>query len=98
MIGIKDTDVLLGKGRVHEKHNGNQCLKYLVELHSDRLDAKLSRKEAKRLRQVIYDDITKEKKARFMKFDTDTKKWTELSMSYALEKIGESVRNHRRKK
>jgi len=94
--GTSEFDVLLGRGRIHTKHNGNLYYRKLINSHSARYQAAKSRIDKKQIKLEVLNCF--KDKGRFMKYDDESNKWKEVSSTYALEKIKESLQNVLRKK
>jgi len=89
-------DVLLGNGRKYVNHTGNRRLQSTVESLSDSYAASSqNRKEIKCLKRIVFNFVFPT--GRFLKFDKSTNTWYEVQNDYALEKIGQAFRNHRKK-
>jgi len=94
--GTREFDVLLGRGRVHMKHNGNLYYRNLINSYSSRYQAAKSRIDKKQIKLEVLNCF--KDKGKFMKYDDESNKWKEVSSAYALEKIKESLQNVLRKK
>lgn len=92
--GTGELDVLLGKewARVGQ---GYQRFRTIINLYSDRYKATKSKVEKKQIRMEVLNCVKEE--GRMMKFDEESNTWKEISSTYALEKIRESLQNSLRK-
>jgi hypothetical protein len=89
-------DVLLGRGKSNVDHPGNRRFQVIIEMHMRRYSASDTRQEKNLIMKEIV-AIVKTTGSRFVKYDTDTDGWTEVNEDHARTKVGQAIRNHRRR-
>jgi len=84
-------DVLCGRGNDVQYYVGNMKFRAIIDKHKNEYSS-CPRALKYSIRESIYDDI-KSSDGKFLKWEKDTKEWSELSKKGALEKIGQALRD-----
>jgi hypothetical protein len=87
-------DVLLGRGKQHTGHPGNERLQTLLNMHSVRYNATTSRHEKTAITQEIVRSIQSagDPPRRFLKFDKEADGWVEVDDAAARVKVSHAIR------
>jgi hypothetical protein len=86
-------DILLGRGKQHTGHPGNERLQTLLNMHSVRYNATASRNEKTLITQEIVRSIqTSDPPGRFLKFDKEANGWVEVDAAAARIKVSHAIR------
>jgi hypothetical protein len=89
-------DVLLGRGKQHIEHPGNERLQTLLNMHSVRYNATSSRHEKTLITQEIVQTIQTAGDlpvpGRFLKFDKSANGWVEIDDAAARVKVSHAMR------
>jgi hypothetical protein len=96
-----NTDVLLGKGKRCQNHQGNLRFRYLVDEYRNEYDSANTNDERKEINIKIYNIIRKERNGRFLQEVKDphtgaTAGWVEVGEAKAREKVSMCFRSKRR--
>jgi hypothetical protein len=87
-------DVLLGRGKTHLTHPGNERLRTVVSMHSMRYNAATLRKEKTAITQEIVEIIqtSGDPPGRFLQFDQEAPGWVKVKDEVARRKVSHSIR------
>jgi hypothetical protein len=88
-------DVLLGRGKKHTGHPGNERLQIALNMHSVRYNAATtSRNEKTRITEEIVQSIqtTSDPPGRFVRFDKEANGWLEVDDVAARIKVSHAIR------
>jgi hypothetical protein len=87
-------DVLLGRGKKHTGHPGNERLQDSLDLNSVRYNATSSRHEKTAITQEIVQSIQTagDPPRRFLKFDKSANGWVEIDDAAARLKVSHAIR------
>jgi hypothetical protein len=87
-------DVLLGRGKKHSGHPGNERLQNVLDMNSVRYNATTSRNEKTAITQEIVQRIQTacDPRGRFVKFDKDANGWVEVDDATARIKVSHAIR------
>jgi hypothetical protein len=87
-------DVLLGRGKKHTWHPGNERLRTLLNMNSVRYNATASRNEKTLITQEIVQSIQTAGvlPGRFLKFDKEANGWAEVDDAAARIKVSHAIR------
>jgi hypothetical protein len=88
-------DVLLGRGKKHTGHPGNERLQIALNMHSVRYNAATtSRNEKTRITEEIVQSIqtTSDPPGRFVRFDKEANGWLEVDDAAARIKVSHAIR------
>jgi hypothetical protein len=87
-------DVLLGRGKKHTGHPGNERLQIALNMHSVRYNATASRNEKTAITQKIVQSIqtTSDPPGRFVRFDKEANGWLEVDDAAARIKVSHAIR------
>jgi hypothetical protein len=93
-------DVLLGRGKTHTGHPGNERLHAVLCIHSVRYSNATSRHEKTAIIQEIVQSIRNESNppGRFLKFDKDANGWVEVDDAAARMKVSQAIQYASRNK
>lgn len=94
VIRPEPTDVLLGRGRGHTHHPGNQKYLQKIDEYGSQYDAAQTYAETIRITQEIVNYINES--GRFLKFDKGNCRWFEVDQETARRKASQDLRNRRR--
>jgi hypothetical protein len=86
-------DVLLGRGKTHTGHPGNERLHTVLRINCDRYSSATSRHEKTAIIQEIVQSIHNESNppGRFLKFDKDANGWVEVDDAAARIKVSQAI-------
>jgi hypothetical protein len=86
-------DVLLGRGKTHKGHPGNERLHTVLRIQSVRYSSATSRHEKTAIIQEIVQSIHNESNppGRFLKFDKDANGWVEVDDAAARIKVSQAI-------
>jgi hypothetical protein len=87
-------DVLLGRGKTHLTHPGNERLRTIANMHSMRYNAVILRKEKTAITQDIVEivQISGNPPGRFLKFDREAHGWVKVGDDVARRKVSHAIR------
>jgi hypothetical protein len=86
-------DVLLGRGKQHARHPGNERLQIALIMHSLRYNTTTSRNEKTAITEEIVRSIqTADPPGRFVKFDKEAKGWVEIDDAVARLRVSHAIR------
>jgi hypothetical protein len=87
-------DVLLGRGKKHTGHPGNERLQIVLGMHSVRYNTTTSRNEKTAITQEIVQSIqtTGDPPGRFVRFDKEANGWVEVDDAAARIKVSHAIR------
>jgi hypothetical protein len=93
-------DVLLGRGKPHTGHPGNERLHAVLRIRSVRYSSATSRHEKTAIIQEIVQSIHNESNpsGRFLKFDKDANGWVEVDDAAARIKVSQAIQYASRNK
>jgi hypothetical protein len=86
-------DVLLGRGKIHTEHRGNERLHTALRIQSVRYSSATSRHEKTAIIQEIVQSIHNESTppGRFLEFDKDANGWVEVDDAAARKKVSQAI-------
>jgi hypothetical protein len=87
-------DVLLGRGRTHLRHPGNERMRSAADMHSMRYNATTLRKEKTAITQQIVEIIQSsgDPPGRFLEFDREVDGWVKVGDEVARRKVSHAIR------
>jgi hypothetical protein len=87
-------DVLLGRGKKHTGHQGNERLQIALNMHSVRYNATTSRNEKTAITEEIVQSIqaASDPPGRFVRFDKEANGWLEVDDAAARIKVSHAIR------
>jgi hypothetical protein len=86
-------DVLLGRGKQHARHPGNERLQIALIMHSLRYNTTTSRNEKTSITKEIVRSIhAADPPGRFVKFDKEANGWVEIDDAAARIRVSHAIR------
>jgi hypothetical protein len=85
---------LLGRGRTHLRHPGNERMRSAADMHSMRYNATTLRKEKTAITQQIVEIIQSsgDPPGRFLEFDREVDGWVKVGDEVARRKVSHAIR------
>ena len=96
LVRPEETDVLLGRGRGHTNHPGNQKYLQKVDEYGSQYDSARTYAETIRITKEIVKYINES--GRFLRFDKSNGIWVKVDHETARRKASQDLRNRRRPK
>ena len=94
-MSLRPEDVVCTKGRITKNHPGNMRYDAMIQQNKERYQACQFRGDKTRITHEIIDTVT-ESGGRFLKFDAESREWSELTKSLQREKVSHALRSSRR--
>ena len=91
-IELRPEDVICTKGRITRNHPGNVKYDSLIQHSRDRYQACQFRGDKTRITNDVIESV-KQAGGRFLKYDTDTGVWIELTRALEREKVSHALRS-----
>lgn len=94
-MALRPEDVICTKGRITKNHPGNMRYDAMIQQNRERYQACQFRGDKTRITHEIIDTVT-ESGGRFLKFDSESREWSELTKNLQREKVSHALRSSRR--
>jgi hypothetical protein len=98
-ISPKQFEVTCGTDKISHAHIGNKRFRDIIEMIRERYQTAPSRDEKMRITCEIVSVVRSHRPGgRFLKINTDTKKWNDVGDEYAREKVSHALRYRKKRK